>query len=131
MGDSVNMAARLMCHQKAKQTILCDEKTYNLCDSEFLFDVLGEIKVKGKTHPISIYKPKKIRPDSMKQQLSPENLLIIGREGERKLIEESIEAHSTTNGPRMLVIEADGGMGLSTLARWTKSETEKSGFYVG
>ncbi|KAJ3226148.1 hypothetical protein HK099_005501 [Clydaea vesicula] len=131
MGDAINMAARLMCSVKCKQTILCDEKTYNMCDNEFLFESLGEIKVKGKSHPIAIYTPKKIREESTKKNLNAETFVILGREGERKLIEESLEAHATSNGPRMLVIEADGGMGLSTLARWTQTEAEKCGYRIG
>lgn len=131
MGDSINMAARLMCNSKSQQSILCDERTFNLCDSEFLFEALGEIKVKGKNHPISIYKPKKARPDSMKNQVSPENFVVVGRENERKKITDILEAHGSQPGPRMLLAEADGGMGLSTLARWTKMECEKAGFYIG
>ena len=131
MGDSINMAARLMCSVKAKNSILCDEKTYHMCESDFLFDNLGEIKVKGKSSPIVIYKPQKMKPDSMKNQQAPESFVVIGREGERKLIEESLEAHAFSNGPRMLIIEADGGMGLTTLSRWTHGEIEKCGYRIG
>lgn len=131
MGDPINMAARLMCLPKASRKVLCDEKTYLMTQSEFDFDILGKITVKGKSIPIDIFCPVSIREETPKHQNSPENVALIGREGERTLIRESIEAHSSASGPRMLVVEGDGGMGLSTLARWTNYEVEKRGFRIG
>ena len=57
MGDAINMAARLMCHKEAKRGILCDEKTFNLCETDFQFENLGETTVKGKNSAISIFRP--------------------------------------------------------------------------
>ncbi|KAJ3226149.1 hypothetical protein HK099_005502 [Clydaea vesicula] len=130
MGDSINMAARLMCSQKCKGLILCDEKTYALCESEFSFETLGQIKVKGKSHQISIFQPKKLKSNELKKQIQPENDIFIGRERERLIIENILKAHVTTSGPRILVVEGDGGMGVSTLTRWTDSQAEKMGCYV-
>jgi hypothetical protein len=131
MGDSINMAARMMCHKKAQQTILCDEKSRGMTESEINFEALGEIKVKGKNEPIAIYRPLSIKLDDSKNLIKHEEISIIGREGERMLISESLETHSTIVGPRMLVVEGDGGMGLSTLARWTHFEVEKCGYRIG
>ena len=57
MGDAINMAARLMCLPDAQGTILCDERTYNLCETEFQFEKMGEQKVKGKDYAISVFQP--------------------------------------------------------------------------
>jgi hypothetical protein len=131
MGDAINMAARLMCSSKANRIILCDEKTRNMTETEFSFQDLGEIKVKGKNEPIAIYCPLEIKEEDAKNQITHEEVSLIGREGERNLISDSLEAHSNTSGPRMLVVEGDGGMGLSTLARWTHFEVEKCGYRIG
>ncbi|KAJ3382209.1 hypothetical protein HDU92_004893 [Lobulomyces angularis] len=130
MGDSINMAARLMCSQKCKGLILCDEKTYTLCESEFSFETLGQIKVKGKSHQISIFQPKKLKSNELKKQVLPENDLFIAREKERNTIENTLKTHLTTCGPRILVVEGDGGMGVSTQTRWTESQAEKLGCFI-
>jgi hypothetical protein len=131
MGDSINMAARLMCNEKANQTILCDEKTRSMTETEFSFEELGQIKVKGKNEPISIHRPLELKVDHSKNQITHDEISLIGRDAERKIISESLEAHASSTGPRILVLEGDGGMGLSTLARWTHFEVEKCGYRIG
>ena len=115
-----------MCNQKAKESILCDEKTYSLCENEFVFNNLGTIKVKGKTAPISIYQPKFLRENFSKAlTVSIENDIFVGRDKERAIIEETLKTHLITIGPRILIVEGDGGMGLSTLATWTCVRAEE------
>ena len=46
LGDCVNMAARLMSHSLAKQSVLCDETTFNLAREKFGFDKPEPIMVK-------------------------------------------------------------------------------------
>ena len=57
VGDSVNMAARLMCNKNSANSLLCDGETHKRCIGQLQFEDLGRIKVKGKQHPIQIYKP--------------------------------------------------------------------------
>ena len=59
MGDSINMAARLMCLPIAQGSVVCDEKTRNLCQSEYIFSSCGQVNVKGKNHPIAAFLPMK------------------------------------------------------------------------
>lgn len=123
MGDSINMAARLMCSPKAKGVILCDEKTYSLCENEFAFENLGLLKVKGKAHPINIYQPKEAK-ELVLNATAAETDIFLGREKERALISRLLDTHLTVTGPRIAIIEAESGMGLSTMARWTEKESD-------
>ncbi|KAJ3290499.1 hypothetical protein HK104_006720 [Borealophlyctis nickersoniae] len=118
MGDSINMAARLMCLSQARESLLCDERSFNLCAMEFLFEGLGEEKVKGKDRPISIFRPKSIRSDAGKQHRGNggggRNMLI-GRTKEKLVIDRALASHTTDDSAGVVIMEADGGQGLSTL----------------
>jgi tetratricopeptide (TPR) repeat protein len=120
MGDAINMAARLMCSPKCNGIILCDEKTYTLCENEFSFLNLGLLKVKGKAHPINIYQPKEAKEKTVQIANTTDSNVFLGRETERALISKLLDTHTTVNGPRIMIMEAEGGMGLSTMARWTE-----------
>jgi Flp pilus assembly CpaF family ATPase len=128
MGDAINMAARLMCHKEAKRGILCDEKTYNLCESEYQFENLGETTVKGKSSPISIFRPVFLIPEGEKNTQENQALLssgVIGREAEKKALSIAIEQLSNASIVDNLFFSAEGGQGLTTLANHAKAEALK------
>ncbi|KNC97873.1 uncharacterized protein SPPG_09415 [Spizellomyces punctatus DAOM BR117] len=130
MGDSINMAARLMCHTEAKQSLLCDERSFNLCEQHFVFDKLGETKVKGKTHPISIFRPKGIVPEkslrgaSVRNPLALERGELVGRYQEKQAIRSALEEFDDedvkTRDPMITILEAESGQGLSSFVEWTQ-----------
>ncbi|XJO72964.1 hypothetical protein BDV3_004019 [Batrachochytrium dendrobatidis] len=135
MGDSINMAARLMCHTEAAEGILCDEKTYNLCCSDYTFQNLGETKVKGKNSAISIFRPIVPVPESNKNKTNQNAALsiaaeVIGREKERKSLLDSLERMKTATVSDVMIVKADGGQGLSTLIAYTKEEATKQQCHV-
>lgn len=122
MGDSINMAARIMCHSEAACSILCDERTYNLCEREFSFQILGEVVVKGKKHPISIFRPVEIKETTNTSNRSQdEKFEIIGRIKEKEAIRKAIESAPRTE-PAVVILEGEGGQGLSTLVALSKRE---------
>jgi tetratricopeptide (TPR) repeat protein len=115
MGDAINMAARLMCLDDAKNTILCDERTYNLCSSLFKFKTLGDKFVKGKSSAIAVFQLTDYIDDMnspIKDSIEPS--IFIGRSIERKLIEGIINDKEA----KCLLFEADGGQGLTSLANF-------------
>jgi hypothetical protein len=129
MGDAINMAARLMCHKEAKRGILCDEKTYNLCESDFRFENLGETTVKGKNSAISIFRPLiTLEAEESKESEATNINTVIGREAEKKAIAEAIASFSSEVEVSNLFIFAEVGQGLTTLSSHTKSEASKLGF---
>jgi DNA-binding response OmpR family regulator len=56
IGDKTNLAARLMM-AAAANTALCDETVYEAARDAIIFEPLTPISVKGKSHPIAVYKP--------------------------------------------------------------------------
>ncbi|KAI9093055.1 nucleotide cyclase [Phlyctochytrium arcticum] len=129
MGDSINMAARLMCHAEAKRSLLCDERSYNLADTDFVFDKLGETMVKGKSHPIAIFRPRATLPERTLSKRGAGRRLgkgqLVGRLVEKdKIISElkQFEASGNAVVSSVLVFEAEGGQGLSTLLDYARVE---------
>ncbi|KAI8805688.1 nucleotide cyclase [Cladochytrium replicatum] len=133
MGDSINMAARLMMHHEAQESILCDEKSYNLCDRDFVFEKLGQTKVKGKSKPISIFRPKAVSTeDSQARRANIETnssgtLVMFGRHNEREAIINALESQTRADTSKILTFQADGGQGLSTLVKFTQIEAIRHG----
>ena len=105
MGDPVNMAARFMCNDWSKKSILCDEKTFISCRDEYIFQEPKQITVKGKNSPLHIYTPIEKR---IKQ------FCIVGLEQERRIISNVLGSRHS----KVLVIHGEDGMGLSTIAHW-------------
>ena len=133
MGDSINMAARLMCHTDAYRGILVDQKTFNLCQGEFLFDNLGEIKVKGKSDPIPIFKPLSATPEAEKKTQNEAAITsagVVGREIEKRAINEVLKQLQSSPVVDILLLSAESGLGLSTLINYAKAEGVNQGCNV-
>ena len=57
VGDAVNLGARLEAQTRQEDTpIIVSEYSYLQC-SDIPMSVLGEVKVKGKEEPVTIYAP--------------------------------------------------------------------------
>lgn len=127
MGDSINMAARIMCHPDAQRSLICDERTRSLCLSEFDFQSLGMTRVKGKYRPISIFRVTKADftiPECALLPLNNTNI-IIGREQEKRAIVEMMEDHINITS---LIFEGESGQGLSTIIDFAKTQALKSDY---
>jgi ribonuclease BN (tRNA processing enzyme) len=111
-----------------------------LCENEYTFTSLGEAKVKGKKHPIQIYRPEGTREGSAKIvrntvktknsiKAQSQNAKIIGREREIKVIRSMIEkmVREGEEEAGIVVVEADSGQGLSTLMSLTRQEALNRG----
>eukprot|EP01125_Pyxidicula_operculata_P011726 TRINITY_DN3840_c0_g1_i1.p1 TRINITY_DN3840_c0_g1~~TRINITY_DN3840_c0_g1_i1.p1 ORF type:complete len:2470 (+),score=543.28 TRINITY_DN3840_c0_g1_i1:39-7448(+) len=62
VGDIVNLSARLMAACEWG-SILCEKNTFSSCSTvstDIIFEALKPINVKGKSHPIQIYRPTKV-----------------------------------------------------------------------
>jgi len=79
MGDKTNLAARLM--QAASGGILCDEAIYHAAHTQWTFEALPPITVKGKAQPVAIYRPLSKTPQSVLgsriDQLAPAHQLTL------------------------------------------------------
>jgi len=132
MGDSINLAARLMCHPEASNSLLCDERTYNLCDHYFVIEKLGETMVKGKEKPINIYRPKAARAEFEKDREIgiDKKFEIIGRAKEKAAVVDAMKKHGTDAGTHALIMEGEGGQGLSTLMKFAKIEAIQQNYII-
>ncbi|KAJ3367248.1 hypothetical protein GGF31_007666 [Allomyces arbusculus] len=104
MGDSINMAARLMGLPAAKNSLVCDERTYVLCMREFDFVDLGQAVVKGKANPINVYQPVR----HCASPISPDSSAGGAALGEAANAEDSINVRNRTRAPSGNVIALDG-----------------------
>lgn len=127
------MAARLMCHKNASRGILCDEKTFNLCENDFEFESLGETTVKGKSSPIAIFRPVYAIAEADKNSKILNVLLnsaVIGREDEKKAIISTLGQLSSSPIVDINLFCAESGLGLTTMVNYAKVEALKQGCHV-
>jgi hypothetical protein len=125
MGDSINMAARLMCLPEASSAVVCDEVTWKICRKDFEFEVLGGREVKGKKVAINVFKPLKPKDIATKgNEASASQVNVVGRKMERNTIDTLI-ANFSLGKPFTLLVEGDDGQGLSTLAEYTRRKAAK------
>jgi len=131
MGDSINLAARIMCQPLAKEDILCDDRTYSLCKKDFDLEHLGTCVVKGKSHPVDIYKPKDmlvrkkgLGSPTLEAAPAEEPVKMIGRDHEKSKLREIVERCRRGDQVR-LVVEGEGGQGLTTLCSYLRDQAHE------
>lgn len=122
IGDVVNLAARLMQAAAAGHGILCDSVTVAAAGTAFGFEALPAIAVKGKHGVVQVFRPlHELRPAARRADA------MVGRVGERRVVEERLEALWKGAGPEVLVIEGEAGIGKSSLAAYAVGVAERLG----
>jgi hypothetical protein len=131
MGDSINMAARLMFLEDAFCSVLCDERTKLNCGEEITFKALPLQKVKGKSYKIPVFKPELVTKNAVEKStdLKKTKTVVIGRVKERNGIVQALQRYNQGT-PTCLVLEGEAGSGLSTLKAFTKEEAYSMGMQV-
>jgi len=116
MGEAIALAARMETAAKPG-SILVSENTYRLVDSQFEWQPLGEVNVKGVSLPVTVYRPlapraeaERLRDQHARELSSP----LIGREAECESLEACIEDLRDGRGGIAMVI-GDTGLGKSRL----------------
>ena len=119
MGDSINMAARLMFLKSAHRSMLCDDRTKELCE-HVEFEGMEPQKVKGKSYPINVYRPIRIKEIVVENKT---NLSFIGRKKEIEIVHDAIRKHSVLGHSHIaLTVEGDTGTGVTTMANIIEEE---------
>jgi class 3 adenylate cyclase/tetratricopeptide (TPR) repeat protein len=116
MGAAIALAARM---EQAAQpgTVLVSENTYRQVESQFDWEPLGEIEVKGIHRPVHVYRPLKPRPVALRSLrletlgLSP---VLIGRERELAVILDRVRELREGRG-RIVFLKGDEGTGKTYL----------------
>ena len=122
VGDTVNLAARLMSAAVMSSDIYTDEET-KVRTSGIAFNDLGLIIVKGKQEPVRIF-----QPIGKKSILLPLGLstMLVGREKERAKINKYIDDLISGNGGCTLSITGGIGMGKSSLLAYIMKKLRSS-----
>ncbi|MEM7030526.1 MAG: adenylate/guanylate cyclase domain-containing protein, partial [Chloroflexota bacterium] len=112
MGDTVNLAARLM-GVAGLGGLRCDHETYRGAKNKLVFETYPPVRVKGKAGLIRIYCP--IGEISLNDQ--PENnSQLVGRQTETDVFVKQLQALQTKPGhAHCLLIEGEAGIGKSRL----------------
>jgi predicted ATPase/class 3 adenylate cyclase len=122
LGDAINLAARM--EQTAQPgTVQVSEHTYKLTAPLFEWESLGEIEVKGKTNPVSTYRPlpKKFRPGRLRGIQGLDSPLI-GRDAELEQLRTALENLSERRGGIIFIL-GEAGLGKSRLIREAEIRT--------
>ncbi|HXW00460.1 MAG TPA: tetratricopeptide repeat protein, partial [Anaerolineae bacterium] len=115
IGDTVNLAARLMQHGRAG-TILINQRVKERAGSQFVFESLGKISLKGKTESLAAYLVKGeqgTHDEFIMRYLLHEDPLI-GRQAELGQLR-TVAARAREGGLQLLFIEGELGLGKSRL----------------
>ena len=123
MGDSVNLAARLMATSKPYE-VLCDQSTYEQSLDSIKFKIKEPVKLKGKADLYNVYRPCSFLPP--KTEISP----AIGRQADIIELEAMVEivAHDMSN---IIIITGKPGMGKHTIAQHLEHICEKNQVRIG
>jgi class 3 adenylate cyclase/tetratricopeptide (TPR) repeat protein len=116
MGEAIALAARMETAAEPG-TVLVSENTHRLVESQFEWQPLGEITVKGVSQPVAVYRPLTPRIDAQRPDpLQAYGLLapLIGREAEFDTLKTAVESLSAKRGSVVIVV-GDEGMGKSHL----------------
>ncbi len=112
MGDTVNLAARLMAVAGPGQ-IRCDYETYRWAQAKLAFDTLPSVRVKGKAGLIRVYRP--ISEIDQEREAESQSRLI-GRQAEvARLMTALDEIQINRHRTQCLIVEGEAGIGKSRL----------------
>ena len=116
MGEAVALAARMETAAEPG-TVLVSENTHRLVESQFEWQPLGEITVKGVSQPVAVYRPLAPRADADRLdglQTCQPSIPLIGRDAEFQTLKDCVEDLYDGRGG-IVMVTGDRGMGKSFL----------------
>ena len=118
LGDTVNLAARLMQAVHAEAGLLCDQTTFQLAGRRIEFATLDPLRVRGKDQLVPVFRPL-AEHKSYAVHAAGTQTAMVGRNAERAQISALLEALASGEPLQILSVEADAGMGKSRLVEET------------
>ena len=116
MGMAVAIASRMETAAEPG-TVLVSEHTYRLIHSQFNWQPLGEISIKGMSQPISVYRPLSHITDTeifSYQEIFPDAMPRIGREKEFHTLKQNVEGLFQGRGS-IVTLTSEKGAGKTFL----------------
>jgi class 3 adenylate cyclase/predicted ATPase len=132
MGDTVNLAARLMGVAGPGQT-RCNYENYRGANGQVDFELLPAIRVKGKSEPIQLYRPAgTYRPGQKLQYIQPvvDYLPMIGRQPEIDLLVTRLKTVTHRGQGQVVILEGEAGIGKTQLIKQFVQATKKDGIPI-
>ena len=130
-GDTVNLAARLR-DMAAPGEVLVESRAFSAAAGFFLFQPQTPVRVKGRAHPVMIYRVQSAtpRPDKVRR-IHGLKARLIGRDRELKQMEDAAMRLRRKEGT-VLTVSGDAGTGKSRLiAEFKGSQDGEGGSMAG
>ncbi|MBM3267547.1 MAG: AAA family ATPase [Candidatus Sericytochromatia bacterium] len=123
IGDTVNLAARLMQH--AGDGILCDAPTASGARGRLSFEPLAALELKGKAEPVPVFRP----ADAPAASSAPAagRLDMVGRAAERALLLDCLTRLEEGAGVGPVIVSGEAGIGKSLLVAGFLAEATERG----
>ena len=128
MGEGIALAARMETAAEAG-TVLVSENTYRLVESQFEWEPLGEITVKGVSQPVTVYRPLAPRADAdwlPRLQTYGLSIPLIGRKVEFRTLKGCVEDLYDGRGG-IVMVTGDKGLGKSFLVAEVRQHFARHG----
>ncbi len=118
LGNSVNLAARLMVLGTTQKEIieregvavLCDRPTYDASSEQVDFETLPPQKVKGRSEPVEVFHPLRGKATVVRQQTQ-----LIGRQEEKGILVNALLELQRGSALQAVVLHGEAGIGKSQL----------------
>lgn len=128
MGDTVNLAARLM-QAAAPGTVVVAAGSQRRAADGFIWETLEPLAVKGRALPVSAYRLERARLRPSRHQEPAYKLPMVGREAELQTIEQRLDCALQGQG-QVIGIGAEAGMGKSRLVAEAIRIAARRGFSI-
>ncbi|MGC9399497.1 MAG: BREX system ATP-binding domain-containing protein [Anaerolineae bacterium] len=125
MGEAITIAARMETSAEPG-TVLVSENTYRLIPSQFDWEPLGQVKVKGIRQPIVVYRPLAPRADVEQLQSYGLSIPLVGREQEFDALKAAVEDLYDGRGG-IATVMGERGLGKSFLVAEVRRHFARQG----
>ena len=131
LGDEVNLAARLMMSAQPNQ-ILVTERIVAQAANEYEFDEVGALALKGKRELVPAFAlrgrvPPAALPTQARHAAATNDTGIVGREAERRVLYEHLDALKNHGRGGVVLIEGEPGIGKSRLVAELRIQAQARG----
>jgi hypothetical protein len=123
VGDSVNLAARLVAAAAPGQTLVSDS-VYRALSGRGVFDVVGEIELKGFNAPVSVWRLRDISAEVTPTSRSS----FVGRQAELEQFKSIVNACLGRGGGHVVYVRGEAGIGKTRLVEEMRRVAEAQGF---
>ena len=123
LGESVNLAARLVAAAGPGQTLISDE-VYRTTSARVLCDPAGEMDLKGIGRPVRVWLLRGLRPEPLAAARSS----FVGREAELQQFSGIVAACKRRGRGHVVYLRGEAGIGKTRLLEELRAMTEVEGF---